>query len=188
MDSPFTGHLDNENSLAQHSLTYSGIRYPLRGVLVSFDHIVSLSSALISLIGLVFVALQLREGNRQQQLASLVEIYDINRQLLTLGFSHPKLFEILADAPNADPTLERRYLQLWLNQFALIHSYMKEAVFKRELKDSLTREVAEFFTMENMQRHWRRHGTFYPASFQNFVGDVLNKHAPNPAAQADSDC
>lgn len=153
-----------------------------------FEQMVSLFSAVISFAGLVFVALQLRDGNKQQELASLVEIYDINRQLLTLGFSHPKLFEILADAANADPTLERRYLQLWLNQFALIHSYMEEAVFKRELKDSLTREVAEFFTMENMQRHWRHHGAFYPASFQAFVSDVLKNNEPPAAAQINSGC
>src|ERR1041385_9352546 len=149
---------------------------------------ISLFSAMVSFAGLLIVIRQLRTSNKQRELQSLVQVFDVNRQLLSLGFSHPKLFEIMADAPQADPTLERRYLQLWLNQFAMIHSYMKEAVFKRELKDSLTREVAEFFTMENMQRHWRRPGTFYPASFQHFVGDVLNKHAPNPAAQADSDC
>src|SRR5882672_9526585 len=159
------------------------------GVFMPLDQIVSLFSALISFAGLVFVALQLRDGNKQQELASLVEIYDINRELLTLGFSQPKLFEILADAPQTDATLERRYLQLWLNQFAIIHSYMEEAVFKRELKDSLTREVAEFFTMENMQRHWRHHGAFYPVSFQEFVSEVLKKNEPpKPAAQDDSGC
>ena len=152
-----------------------------------FEQLVSLFSAAISFAGLVFVAVQLRDGNKQQQLASLVEIYDINRQLLALGFSHPKLFEILSDAPKADAALERRYLQLWLNQLALIHSYMEEAVFKRELKDSLTREVAEFFSMTNMQHHWQRYGTVYPVSFQEFVSDVLKKNEPpKPAAQPDS--
>ena len=130
-----------------------------------------------------------RDGNKQQELSSLVEIYDINRELLSLGFSHPKLFEILGDAPDADRTLERRYPQLWLNQFALIHAYMKDSVFKRELKDSLLRDVAEFFTMENMQRHWRHHGAFYPVSFQEFVGDVLKKNEPpQAAALTDSGC
>lgn len=153
------------------------------------EQVVSLFSAFISFAGLVFVALQLRGGNKQQELSSLVEIYDTNRELLSLGFSHPKLFEILADAEKADPVLERRYLQLWLNQFALIHAYMKESVFKRELKDSLLRDVSEFFTMENMQRHWRHHGSFYPVSFQEFVADVLKKNEPpKPAALNDSDC
>ena len=66
---------------------------------------------------------------------------------------------------------------------------MKKAVFKRELKDSLTREVSEFFTMENMQRHWRHHGAFYPVSFQEFVNGVVKKNEPpKPAALADSGC
>ena len=29
--------------------------------------------------------------------------------------------------------------------------------------------------MENMQRHWRHHGAFYPVSFQEFVADVLKQ-------------
>lgn len=153
------------------------------------EQYVSLFTALISFAGFLLVVFQLRDGNRQQQLTSLVEIYDINRELLSLGFSHPKLFEILADSEKADPTLERRYLQLWLNQFSLIHAYMKESVFKRELKDSLYRDVAEFFTMENMQRHWRHHGAFYPVSFQEFISDVLKKNEPpKPAALNDSGC
>lgn len=156
---------------------------------MSLDHWVPLFSTTISFAGLLIVIHQLRTNNKQRELGSLVHVFDINRQLLSLGFSYPKLFDILADAPQADQTLERRYLQLWLNQFALIHSYMEKAVFKRELKDSLTREVAEFFTMENMQRHWRHHGAFYPASFQEFVGEVLKKNEPpKTAAQADSGC
>ncbi len=132
----------------------------------------------VSLAGLLIVIWQLRLNYRQRQVQSIVQIYDVNRQLLTLGFSHPELFKIMADDENADPVLERRYLQLWLNQFAQIHSYMYESISKRELRDSLTRDIAEFFTMENMRRHWRHHGSFYPESFQKFVNDIIKKNEP----------
>lgn len=141
-----------------------------------------LFSALISFAGLVLVVMQLRANAKQQELNSLVEIYDINRQLLSLGFDHPQLFEILADAENLNPVLERRYLQLWLNQFDLIYSYMSKSVFKHELEDSLVRDVSDFMTMKNMQRHWREHGTYYSQSFQDFINGILKKKEPPKTA------
>jgi len=156
--------------------------------MVSIDQIVSVSSAAISFLGLLLVVFPLREGNKQQELTSLVEIYDINRELITLGFSYPPLFEILNDARGSDPTWERRYLQLWLNQFALIHSYLRRSVFDAELKASLERELVDFMGMENMQRHWQEHGSFFPASFQKLVNDCIKQAAQlaaDPIASGD---
>ena len=148
---------------------------------MSFDQIVSLSSALISFAGLLLVAWQLRDGNRQQELASLVEIYDINRELISLGFSHPQLFAILADTNDADLVWERRYLQLWLNQLSLIHSYLKRSVYDTELKECLARSVADFMLMENMRSHWEKYRQFYPASFQRMVDDCTKNVKPTEA-------
>lgn len=144
---------------------------------MSVDQIVSVSSAAIAFVGLLLVVLQLREGNKQHELTSLVEIYDINRELITLGFSYPQLFEILNDAKGSEPTWERRYLQLWLNQFSLIHSYLRRSVFDAELEASLERELVDFMRMENMQRHWKQHGSFFPTSFQKLVNDCIHKAA-----------
>jgi len=150
--------------------------------MVSIDQIVSLSSAAISFIGLLLVVLQLRDGNKQQELTSLVEIYDINRELISLGFAHPQLFAILSDTKGNDPTWQRRYLQLWLNQLSLIHSYLKRSVFDAELKASLEREVADFMSMENMRSHWQRYGSMYPDSFQKLVNNQVQRGEPPPAA------
>lgn len=148
---------------------------------MSFEQIVSLSSAIISLVGLLLVAWQLRDGNRQQELASMVEIYDINRELISLGFSHPQLFAILADTKDADLVWERRYLQLWLNQLSLIHSYLKRSVYDTELKECLERSVADFMLMENMRSHWEKYRQFYPASFQRMVDDCTKNVKPTEA-------
>ena len=151
------------------------------------DQVIPLLSPAIGFAGFLVVIYQLRRGSKQRELDSLVKVYDINRQLLTLGFSQPALFDILADMENADPVWERRYLQLWLNQFALIHSYIHESFFKRELKERLARDIADFMTQENMQRHWRHHGSFYPVSFQKLVNDIIEKSEPPfPAAQMNS--
>lgn len=140
---------------------------------MTLDQIISLGSALISFVGLLFVALQLREGNKQQQLSSLVEIYDINRELITLGFSHPQLFAVLQDTKNVDPTWERRYLQLWFNHLALIHSYLLNSVFDAELGASLRLELSSFVKMENARRHWQQYQSYFPRSFQELVNESI---------------
>jgi hypothetical protein len=77
---------------------------------------------------------------------------------------------------------EQYYLQLWLNQFALTHSYMARSVLCGELRENLTRDVADFMAMQNMRRHWQRFGSLYPATFQTFVNEILKKVEPPKAA------
>jgi hypothetical protein len=153
---------------------------------MTFDHWVALISPLISCVGLLFVAVQLRDGIRQRETESMVKLYDINRELLSLGFSHPQLLEVLEDRNIADSLLEKRYLQLWLNQLSLSHAFLQHAVVQTELQDELRRNLVDFMGMNNMQRHWRQYGSFYPASFQERVGEILKKGEPPAAAHVES--
>jgi hypothetical protein len=137
--------------------------------------------------GLLLVMVQIRASTRQREMESLVEICGTNRELIGLAFSHPQLFAVLQDAKKTDHVWEQYYLQLWLNQFALTHCYLKQAVLKGEFKENLSRDVADFMSMENMRRHWQRCGKLYPASFQKFVGEILEKvEPPLKAAQVKS--
>jgi hypothetical protein len=128
--------------------------------------------------GLFLVMIQIRDSTRQRESESLVTIYDINRQLLSLGFAHPKLFAILEDAKDADPVWEGRYLQLWMNQLSLIHLYLKRSVFEKELQEFLESEIADFITRANVQKFWRQRGISYPASFRKLVDDIIKKAKP----------
>ena len=148
---------------------------------MTFDQKISLASAIISLIGLLIVAWQLRDGNRQQELQSMIKLYDINRDLLSLGFSTPALLEVLEDKSIADSLAEKRYLQLWLNQLSLSFSFLQRSVFQAELQDELRRNLMDFLGMKNMQKHWQQYGSFYPDSFQRYVNEFLKKDEP-PAA------
>jgi hypothetical protein len=142
----------------------------------------SLLQSVSIVAGLVFAATQLRDANRQRESDSLVRVFDNNRQILSLGFTHPKLFGILSDAKDSDPVLTRYYLQLWFNQFSQIHSYLKRSLFRGELKESLDRDLSDFIAMQNAQTHWQRFGQFYPASFQKYVDDILKKGEPPEGA------
>jgi hypothetical protein len=148
------------------------------------DHFVAIFSATISFAGLMLVVLQLRAATRQRESESLVTIYDINRQLISLGFSHPHLFKIMDDGADDGSCTERRYLQLWLNQFALIHLFLTRTVFDRELKESLERDLADFLTITAVRQHWQKHGAFYPDSFQKLVNGIMKKKEPRNAAPA----
>ena len=150
------------------------------------DNFVALISTAISFAALLLVVLQLRQTTRQQELSSLVDIYDINRELISLGFSHPQHFAILQDSNVTDPVWERRYLQLWLNQLSLIHSFLKRSVVDEDLSQSLRHNLADFMTLENMRRHWEKNRSFYPVSFQTLVNDILKKGEPPPAAHVSS--
>jgi hypothetical protein len=148
--------------------------------MMAWDHWVSLFSSAIAFVGLLFVARQIRDSTRQREMDSVVEILSINRELITLGFSHPQLFAILNDSKDANPIWEQYYLQLWLNQFALTHSYMTRSVLRGEFRENLTRDVTDFMAMQNMRRHWQRFGRLYPATFQSFVNEKLKEVEPPP--------
>jgi hypothetical protein len=143
---------------------------------VDIAQYVSIFSASISFIGLALVVVQLRANTRQRETESVVKIYDINRQLITLGFSHPQLFDVLDGKP-ADPVWERCYLQLWLNHLSLIHAFLRRSVLEAELKEWLETEVAGFIAQPNMQQHWQQKRCYYPASFQLFVDGLVNVKA-----------
>jgi hypothetical protein len=157
------------------------------GVGMSLDNYVAIFSALVSFTGLLLVVLQLRDSNKQRQSESLVEIYDINRQLLSLGFEHPQLFAVLADDQHANPVFERRYLQLWLNHFSLINAYVNQSVLKGELKESLVSDLADFMTLKNAQQNWAKYGRYYPASFQALVNGFVQTKEPPPGGGGSND-
>jgi len=83
------------------------------------------------------VALQIRDGNEQRMLDSQIRLYDINWKLISLGFSKPELFEVLNDSKPVDPTIEQRYLQLWLNQLCLVDAFKRSRIFKKDVGESL---------------------------------------------------
>lgn len=149
---------------------------------MSLDHWVAIIAAAISAAGLLLVAIQMRAATKQRELESLVEILSVNRELISLAFSHPRLLRILQDANDVDAVSEQYYLQLWLNHFALTYFYIKRAVLSAELEENLRYDVADFMAMQNMRRQWHRCGKIYPKSFQQYVNDLLSKIEPPPSA------
>jgi len=49
--------------------------------------------------------------------------------------------------------VEKRYLQLWLNQLATIHDFLQHSVVRPELHGELWRNLVDCLSMKNMQKH-----------------------------------
>jgi hypothetical protein len=142
----------------------------------------SLVQTVSILTGLAVVAIQQRQGRLQRESDSLVKLHDINRELVCFAIAHPALLKVLEDQDIPNHLAQKRYLQMWLNQLSLSHSFLKNSVVQPELQDELRRNLADFMTMENMQKHWHHYGAFYPESFQQRVNDLLKKGEPPAAA------
>jgi hypothetical protein len=142
---------------------------------MTLDQWISIASALMTLVGLLMVAVQIRFATRQRWMESVQGIFNTNRELLSLGFTHPKLFEILNDAPRADAEWQKRYLQLWLNHITVVHTILKHGGFDDDFREGLELDIADTLAQTNMQLHWMRVGKFYPASFQKRVNAIIAK-------------
>lgn len=141
---------------------------------------VSVFSVLISFAGWLLVVAQLKQGNAQRRLDSLLHLKEINREILALGFDNPRLFPLLQGKKIADSLQEQHYLQLWFNQFELIHSFCEQDLFSEELAASLRRDIGQFVSLDNVRQHWRRKRQFYTPSFQAFIDSLAEGKADAP--------
>jgi hypothetical protein len=157
---------------------------------MTFDQRIAFFSASMAFLtfvigagGLTAVVIQLRHGNRQRHFDALIKLLDNNRELISLGFTHPQLFSTLAPDSKTERLPEQFYLQLWLNQFSLLHAYIKEAVVTGESRENLEVDMNDFLSAPKMRRYWHRFGKYYPTSFRERVDEILKRAEPHEAAQ-----
>jgi hypothetical protein len=130
---------------------------------------------LLLLVSVLIVAWQVRDATKQRKLESQIRLYDINRDLISLGFSKPELFKILKDETGVDATVQRRYLQMWLNQLCLVDAFKRSGGFTKDVEESFETDIRDMMLLENMRDHWQAYGKYYPASFQESVNNILHE-------------
>ncbi len=153
---------------------------------MSLDNYIAIFAATVSFVGLLLVVVQLRDSTDQRRLESILQIYGVNREIITLGFANPELFQIL-HGQEADPLVERHYLQLWFNHFALIHNFKDRKFFPVDLRESLERDIRYFMEEDNAQRHWQQNRTYYPAAFQSYIDHLTPPKADAPKERPPQD-
>ena len=139
-----------------------------------FEFKVTLDNLLL-FVSVLIVAWQVRDATKQRKLESQIRLYDINRDLISLGFSKPELFKILKDETGVDATVQRRYLQMWLNQLCLVDAFKRSGGFTKDVEESFETDIRDMMLLENMRHHWQTYGKYYPASFQESVNDILHE-------------
>ena len=127
-------------------------------------------------VSIISFLIQFRHASEQKKIDAEMRVKETNRQLSTLGFSHPELFKVLDDQP-ASARIERAYLQLWLNLYEQIFLDGKRGAFSREFYEGLKRDMRAFFSQKNMQRHWQEHKIYYQTPFQNYANLLLPNEA-----------
>jgi hypothetical protein len=151
---------------------------------VTLDNLLTFAGLILTFAGLIFVALQMREENRQRKIESQIRMHDINRELISMGFDKPELFEILKGTNQTTSEFERRFLQLWLNQLSMFHSLKEAGDMQKEFEESCDRDLRNMFEKANMRRHWEGVGKFYPASFQKAVNAIIAETGYETTAEA----
>src|ERR1700744_4880731 len=123
---------------------------------MTIDQWIAASQSVISLLGFAVVIIQLRDSNRQTKLETQIRLYDINRELIAMGFSKPELFRVLKDEDGVDPATEQHYLQLWLNHLCLVDAFKRSGTFQKDVQESFEADLHDMMTMKNLRRHWRK--------------------------------
>ncbi|MFT6238007.1 MAG: hypothetical protein ACJAQT_000076 [Akkermansiaceae bacterium] len=122
----------------------------------------------MSLVSLAVVFWELRQGRKQNRTGALIQIYDINRQLLGMGFDRPEFFCAIGGTSGEGETV-RRYLQLWLNQIALIVHLNDQGLLTRSQWHSLEVDIECLFETSELKNLWSDFRPFYPEPLRSFL-------------------
>lgn len=130
-------------------------------------------STVISVVSLTVVFIELHGNRKQNETSAIIQIYDINRQLVSLGFSHPELFEVTRGQHPQSTETQRRYIQLWLNQMELCYQMNKRGLFQSSQWESMKLDIEDFMGIDRVQAHWKSFGQFYPEPFRHFIDELI---------------
>ena len=135
------------------------------------------------MVSLAVVFWELRQGRKQNRTGALIQIYDINRQLLGMGFDRPEFFQAIGGSAGEEETV-RRYLQLWLNQIALIVHLHDQGLLTRSQWHSLQVDIECLFEKSELKNLWSEFRPFYPEPLRSFLDRKVAVIAAKEKAEA----
>lgn len=135
--------------------------------------IIAAGTAGVILLSAGFVLWQARLLRQQIRFQVLVEIKNINRELLMLGFDDPSLFRIISGKAR-DSEKARRYLQLWINQVDLIYHAKRNGLLSKEFVQALEVDIRSFFATKGVEDFWGEVSRYYAPGLREYVDQLLN--------------
>jgi len=124
---------------------------------------------MVSCGGLIYTIRQVRLNKRRLQLDVKAQVAATNRDLLKLAFSNPELFSLFEDGIIQNESKRRHYIQMWLNHIFLMWEAHEQELLSDSEWYSDKKDIADFFTIKAVSKHWNEVKTFYPPDFVQFI-------------------
>lgn len=144
---------------------------------IRFEYTISLLALAVSLSTLWYLIVQVRAYTKQLKLDSLIKISEINREILSLGFSDSELFDILENDATENTKKAKRYYQLWLNQIDIIWHAQKYDLFDADDNESIRTDIADLFMLGGMRSHWDSVSKYYSKGLCKYIDGILSDSA-----------
>lgn len=143
---------------------------------VRWTELANLGGLFAAVAGIALTLAQLGLFRRQLKLDALIKIMDSNREIVTLGFEHPRLWAAMvgeggSPSPEEAPT-RRRYLQLWTNHMQVMWSAWRLGLVSGDEWEAYRQDLSEFLHSPALQGHWASVARFYPEGFQRLVSEL----------------
>lgn len=136
---------------------------------------------LVSIWTLIYTVRQVGLLRSQIGLDLDMRVAAVNRELLTMAFNDPELFNVLDDKPLSNPHKERHYVQMWFNHVHTMWNVQKHGLKPEAEWYSDVKDIALLFSLTIVKKHWEDSKSFFPADFVQFIATLKNFHPEDPA-------
>jgi hypothetical protein len=135
----------------------------------------------VSIWTLLYTIRQVRLLRSQLGLDVDLRVAAVNRELLTMAFDDPELFNLFDDKPISNGNKERCYVQMWLNHVHTMWNIHKHGLKPDAEWYSDQKDIALLFSLKAVRKHWENSKSFFPADFVQFVASLKDYRPEDPA-------
>lgn len=134
---------------------------------------IGIMALLISLGSLCYVKIQVDAFIRQQKIDVHSRIIEINRNLMGMGFEHPDLLKVVDGQRIENPLRQKKFIQLWINQFELMWRARKARMIDDAYWDALQQDIMFFYKLDFVAEHWKTAKHYYAIDYAGFIDQII---------------
>ena len=144
---------------------------------VEWGELANAGGLFVAVAGIALTLAQLRLFRRQLKLDALIRIVDSNREVVSLGFEHPRVWTAMERSgetvSSSEALVRRRYLQLWTNHMQIMWAAWRLGLVPEREWAAYRQDLGEFFRTPALREHWTSVARFYPKGFRRLVTQLL---------------
>jgi len=147
---------------------------------------ISLGGLAVSLLGLLYLYIQIKAYFKQQHLEFHIKLADMNRDLLKTAFEYPELLALFKGKPIEDKDKQTRFIQMFMNQSLIMWMGKQNGIINDEAWYSLHKDISVFVNYPPVIEHWQSVSSYYIPAFANFVNGLISKQSSRPSESDES--